>query len=416
MKYYYISHPVKIINYWNYVEVKHQELKVAGLYDRHEYPPHYKPVDELMAYTTYEAAVHAAQIATSDLDLTDRYAHPVFTTMEMPQQYESMQKVGNKTIRAAKIKAPHFNEIQSASLEHISATFYKNVNLSNVDLNHEDITRIINEQTDEITRLKEIYKNDFFQKMSVVVGALFVLNYLYKTVGFPLTASIMYFLTLFLPVTEFIQNKYAAIQNFFQTLIQKVTHPELSTAFQNFLKSQKGTPNADRFSQEKGYNLQATDSHGNTPLHLAAMYLQSGLVTSLIEVGTDPNVQNRNGETALHCVGHRYSLSRNPGSYVTRQKIVQCLLDNDADPNLCDQYGQTPLHEATSSGIVSMINALVDRGATPNIPDQLGHSPYTIAKNSKNVDPLIFRELLGTNDSDSASRDYTRSSTKQRRT
>ena len=83
----------------------------------------------------------------------------------------------------------------------------------------------------------------------------------------------------------------------------------------------------------------------------------------------DPNIQLRNGSTALHvAVGSTYT--------VYQQEIVQCLLESTAiDPNCKDNSGQTPLHISlerkhleTSSLIIKHSNV------RPNIQNNDGNT------------------------------------------
>ena len=52
-----------------------------------------------------------------------------------------------------------------------------------------------------------------------------------------------------------------------------------------------------------------------------------------LEHGCDPNSTTSNGTSALH-----YACSKN------HIETARLLLENKADPSICDNYGQTPLH------------------------------------------------------------------------
>ena len=49
--------------------------------------------------------------------------------------------------------------------------------------------------------------------------------------------------------------------------------------------------------------------------------------------------------------------------------VVACLLDNGADPNLCDKSGELPLKYASYYGHLSIVNRLLEAGAHVNEDD-----------------------------------------------
>lgn len=71
---------------------------------------------------------------------------------------------------------------------------------------------------------------------------------------------------------------------------------------------------------DRGVDLDAQDSLGETALHQAALNGSVASAQYLLSHRADPNVQNREGDTPLHFA----VLSRN-------EKIVEMLMDNRAD-------------------------------------------------------------------------------------
>uniref|UniRef100_A0ABD2WSE2 Uncharacterized protein n=1 Tax=Trichogramma kaykai TaxID=54128 RepID=A0ABD2WSE2_9HYME len=111
------------------------------------------------------------------------------------------------------------------------------------------------------------------------------------------------------------------------------------------------------------------------PLNRALINRKNQRAKFLLESGADPNLVNENGVTPLHCIcdvdddnddlakmlfeiSHRKLQSvkvnavdnsgRTPLHYALRKgrkkRIVEILLKNDADPNVADVDGSTPLH------------------------------------------------------------------------
>eukprot|EP00965_Chrysotila_dentata_P095249 3148263-Pleurochrysis_carterae.AAC.4 len=96
-----------------------------------------------------------------------------------------------------------------------------------------------------------------------------------------------------------------------------------------------------------------------TPLHTAAEFGASSLVQCLVKAGAQVDLQDALGLTALHWAA---------GCTISKQAVastVQILLDANADPNLCNYKGATPLAYACKfSGSGSVISLL---GGTPEM-------------------------------------------------
>ena len=55
--------------------------------------------------------------------------------------------------------------------------------------------------------------------------------------------------------------------------------------------------------------------------------------------------------------------------------LAERLIAEGHDPNLPDEYGQTPLHLAAARNNLPMAKLLIDEGANPNLPDKDGWTP-----------------------------------------
>lgn len=121
---------------------------------------------------------------------------------------------------------------------------------------------------------------------------------------------------------------------------------------------------------------------GETPLHFAAYnhgFKATSAIQALIECGANPNRQDRRGNTPLHMVF--LELRAKPNAITTPAfnvnsddpSIVDLLLRHDADPNIKNADGDTPLMSALKQKArPSIIKLLLAHGADPNTRDKHG--------------------------------------------
>lgn len=111
----------------------------------------------------------------------------------------------------------------------------------------------------------------------------------------------------------------------------------------------------------RGTELNIKNNDGNTALHLAALRGYIAIVKILLEKGVEINAKNNWGETALY-------LATSKGDAAT----VQELLDKGADINAKNNWGVTPLFMAVSKGYSSIVQILLTSGADVNARDNDG--------------------------------------------
>lgn len=102
-----------------------------------------------------------------------------------------------------------------------------------------------------------------------------------------------------------------------------------------------------------GANVNARDSMGRTPLHVAAEGSPVKVVALLLDSGADVAARNEFGQTALHAAAMYGSTA-----------VLELLLDRGADPNAADEEGWTPLEAATGNSQQENAALLKSRGAT----------------------------------------------------
>ncbi|XP_034025742.1 ankyrin repeat domain-containing protein 39 [Thalassophryne amazonica] len=100
----------------------------------------------------------------------------------------------------------------------------------------------------------------------------------------------------------------------------------------------------------KGTDPNLRDSAGFTALHYASRGGHAAVCKFLLENGACASPRTPGGATPLH-----------RSSYCGHLEVVGLLLDHRADPLLCDDGGASPLHKAAEQGHENVCQLLVDR-------------------------------------------------------
>ncbi len=96
------------------------------------------------------------------------------------------------------------------------------------------------------------------------------------------------------------------------------------------------------------------------------------LVDNLLQLGVDPNLQDKKGRTPLI-----HSILAN------QKRVVERLLQAGADLKIADDSGHTALHWAIMLGEKQVVNLLLEAGADIEQPDKEGNRAWEIAANYK---------------------------------
>lgn len=125
---------------------------------------------------------------------------------------------------------------------------------------------------------------------------------------------------------------------------------------------------------------------GFTPLHLAAFFGQKAVVEHLLSVGAAVNEISRN-PSALRPI-HSAAAHREPAVSL---EIARALIAADAEVNVKQAGGFTPLHSAALTGHLPLVRALLDADADAAASTDSGQTPVSLAasKNHKDVIALL---------------------------
>ena len=114
----------------------------------------------------------------------------------------------------------------------------------------------------------------------------------------------------------------------------------------------------------------------NQTLILAVKNENVKIVSELLKLNLDVNIQNSEGATALHIA-----------SKIGNLTIVNLLLKNQANINVKDsKYGESALHKAIWNGQIEIMEKLLLSGADCNIQDDdIGWTPLHVAVYMNNL-------------------------------
>uniref|UniRef100_A0ABD2XEW1 Uncharacterized protein n=1 Tax=Trichogramma kaykai TaxID=54128 RepID=A0ABD2XEW1_9HYME len=131
--------------------------------------------------------------------------------------------------------------------------------------------------------------------------------------------------------------------------------------------------------------INAQDQLGNTPLHLSLDNRHASVAYSLLENDADPNLANKKGMTPLHSAFMKIYIDSN---------LIALMLRKDADPNLADEQGMTPLHLAVKKKDQDLIGMMLRRGGNLNLTNEKGMTPFHFAleENNEGLIAMLLRK------------------------
>jgi ankyrin repeat protein len=115
----------------------------------------------------------------------------------------------------------------------------------------------------------------------------------------------------------------------------------------------------------------------NPPLIEAARHQDAEAVRLLLASGTNPDVPQPDGATALHWA-----------AYQEDADMLAALIQAGANVNITNRLGASPLYLASKSGNAELIELLLNAGADPNLALQIGETPLMTAARSGTVEGI----------------------------
>lgn len=118
---------------------------------------------------------------------------------------------------------------------------------------------------------------------------------------------------------------------------------------------------------DKPVVINSQDEYGFSALHNVMSEEQFEIVAYLIKNGANVNIQNDQGISPLHLAGY--------------PKNVELLLNAGAEIDIIDFQGNTPLHIIASETdeYIDVVEYLISRNANRNLKNKAGQTPLNIA-------------------------------------
>lgn len=177
-------------------------------------------------------------------------------------------------------------------------------------------------------------------------------------------------------ITSKIKSKFGHITNL----------PNSNFESENVNDTQKNVQNQAK-KEVRIVDVNARDSWGMTPLHLAADKMKKKSVEILFtSPNIDVNIKNSSGKTAVYYAVKTGDL-----------KLIKLFLNNPKVDFCCQtKKGETPLHTAVKMGRPDIVKLIIDK--KPDllfIPDSQNMSPYEMASATKETEVAqIFHEFI----------------------
>jgi ankyrin repeat protein len=153
-------------------------------------------------------------------------------------------------------------------------------------------------------------------------------------------------------------------------------------------------------------DVNVQDIYGRTALHYASLNRRPKIAQLLLKHGADAHAEDFQGRHPLHELSRGgpyfqleiFQTSQYFCSLENAVNVVQLLLGHGVDINVLDNGHATPLHLASSCGLLEISQVLLDHGANANTEDVHGQTPLHFVSQGldhDNENANVTRLLLG---------------------
>ncbi len=155
-----------------------------------------------------------------------------------------------------------------------------------------------------------------------------------------------------------------------------------------------GSPSTVEVLLRHGASVHHQDNYGSSALHYAGANARIESVEHLLESDADPNLRDREGKTPLSrlaSAGRFYLAGRwwNP-TPDDRKKTAILLFDAGCDSSVKDEHGSVAAHYAASNGHLGVLEVIGARGGDLEILDGKGSTPLECAQERGHVEVVTF--------------------------
>jgi uncharacterized protein len=147
----------------------------------------------------------------------------------------------------------------------------------------------------------------------------------------------------------------------------------------------KGANINARMTKKINFGLTSLNNAGATPFCLAALTADAELMRFFASLGADPRIPTNDGATPLIVAAGLGT--RSPGEDAgTDSEVVEAIaaaIELGNDPNVVDKNGETAMHGAAYKNVADAVRYLASHGANPEVwnqPNKHGWTPLTIAQ------------------------------------
>jgi len=147
----------------------------------------------------------------------------------------------------------------------------------------------------------------------------------------------------------------------------------------------KGANINARMTKKIAFGLTSLNDIGATPFCVAALTADAELMRLFASLGADPKIPTADGATPLIVAAGLGT--RSPGEDAgTDSEVVQAItvaIELGNDPNVVDKNGETAMHGAAYKNVADAVRYLASHGANPDVwnqPNKHGWTPLTIAQ------------------------------------